>query len=40
MYSYSAKELDFLHILIDFKTNTYKNIYNIYEYLIEKYTLK
>ena len=40
MCSYSAKELKSLHILVDFETNTYNNIYNTYKYSIQKYTLK
>ena len=38
--SYSAEELKSSHTSVDFETNTYNNIYNTYEHLIQKYTLK
>ncbi|EXX64928.1 hypothetical protein RirG_138220 [Rhizophagus irregularis DAOM 197198w] len=40
MCFHSAEELNSSHDSVNFETNTYKNIYNIYEHSIEKYIIK
>ncbi|PKC57915.1 hypothetical protein RhiirA1_446008 [Rhizophagus irregularis] len=39
MCFHSAEELNSSHDSVNFETNTYKNIYNIYEHSIEKYII-